>query len=126
MLKRVFHMNVRRQRVIKRARPRAALARARTSSDVRRARLVSQAFMQRRLVYFVTLALVLYCGVGIALRVFGSEHAWGILFSCAADVYFTLAGLLTFFPATDFEIKWDVYLTARKAVLASHPELDPK
>ena len=57
-------------------------------------------FMQQPRVFYLTWLLVIYAAIGLFLRIIMSKHAVGIILSSAADVYFTIAGLLSFFPAT--------------------------
>ena len=57
-------------------------------------------YMQQPRVFYLTWVLAIYAAIGLLLRIIMSKHAVGIILSSAADVYFTIAGLLTFFPAT--------------------------
>ncbi len=57
-------------------------------------------FMQKRIVFMITLLIVIYCTIGLLMRIALSEYAAGIIFTSSADVFFTISGLLSFFPAT--------------------------
>jgi len=76
-------------------------------------------YMHSRFVFFMTWVIVLYIVICLLARISSSGAFGSVLVGSGADIVLTVVGVVNFFPTTDFEIEWDVFVKTRAKLEAA-------